>query len=43
MLNMQEGTRAGFLKEVITMFTHQDDWIMEIQPPCGNNIIIRTD
>ena len=43
MPNFQEGTRAAFLEEVITMFSHKEDWIMEFDPPCGEISVVLLD
>lgn len=40
MPNLQEGTRAAFLEEIIIMFSRQEDWIMEFDPPCGEISIV---
>ena len=36
MPNFQEGTRAAFLEELITMFSRQEDF----DPPCGEISVV---
>lgn len=43
MPNLQEGTRAAFVDEVVIMFSHQEDWIMGFEQPYGEISIVLLD
>ena len=43
MPNLQEGTRAAFVDEVVIMFSHQEDWIMGFKQPYGKISILLLD